>query len=164
MIKALSLNKTKPLIWFVGLTTIASVLPLFHNQALTGPLVNATLFLGVCMARTQTALFIGLIPSIIALSVGLLPPALAPMIPFIMFSNAILIVSFSFLKEKSFLLAVIASSFLKFLFLFSSSFLVINLLLKKELAQKVSQMLSWPQLITALIGGLICFLILRILK
>jgi hypothetical protein len=78
-----------------------------------------------------------------------------------MLSNAILVLTFSFLKEKNYWLAIGVSSFLKFIFLFSSSSLVINLLLKKELAQSVASMMSWPQLVTALLGGGLAWIILR---
>jgi len=36
--------------------------------------------------------------------------------------------------------------------------MVMNLIPKKELALKVSTMMSWPQLLTALLGGLIAFI------
>ncbi|TSD05139.1 MAG: [Fe] hydrogenase subunit HymD [Parcubacteria group bacterium Athens0714_12] len=112
----------------------------------------------------HNAILIGLIPSLIALSTGLLPPVLAPMIPFIMAGNTILILTFSYLKEKNFWLGVISASFLKFIFLFSASSIVINLLLKKEIAAKVALMMSWPQLLTALSGGLLAYLFLKFFK
>jgi len=42
--------------------------------------------------------------------------------------------------------------------------MVMNLILKKELALKVSTMMSWPQLLTALLGGLIAYLFLKSTK
>lgn len=147
---------------FAALLAVATIAPLFHNQPITGPIVNATLFLGVIFLGTQNALLVGLIPSVIALSSGLLPSPLAPMVPFIMLGNAVLIITFGWLKQKNFWLAVGASSILKFLFLFSTSFVVINLIAQKPIAQKASQMMAWPQLTTALAGGLLAYLILKI--
>ena len=147
---------------FVILLTIATIVPLFHFQPITGPIVNAVLFIAVSLLGIQNAIFIGLIPSLIALSTGLLPAVLAPMVPFIMLGNAILIVVFGYLKRKNFWLGVVSASVLKFLFLFSTSSIVINLLLKKEVASKVAAMLSWPQLATALTGGIIAYLFLKV--
>ena len=142
---------------FIALVGVATIVPLFHQQMITGPIVNATLFVAAILLGNQMGIFVGLIPSIIALSAGLLSPVLAPMVPYIMISNAILILTFNFLRNKNFWLAIGVASFIKFLFLFFTSSLVINLLLKKEIADSVAMMMSWPQLVTALAGGIIAW-------
>jgi hypothetical protein len=101
---------------------------------------------------------------LIALSSGLLPAVLAPMVPFIMVGNSILILVFSNLREKNYWMSAILASFLKFLFLFLSSSIVINLLLKKEIATTVALMMSWPQLFTAIAGSLIAYFFLKGVK
>ncbi|RJQ34985.1 iron hydrogenase [Candidatus Parcubacteria bacterium] len=161
---ALEKNKVKIIAQFATLLSIATILPLFHQQWLTGPMVNAVLFISVALLGTQNAIVLGLLPSTIALSVGLLPIALAPMIPFIIISNTLMVLSFSWLKDKNFWSGVALASVLKFIFLWSTSYIVINLLFKKELAQNVSAMMSWPQLYTALIGGVIAFVFLKSIK
>lgn len=148
-------------ITFIILLGAATAAPLFHFQPVTGPIVNATLFIATALLGIQNAIFIGLLPGVIALSVGLLPPVLAPMIPFIMLGNTILIVVFSYLRKKNYWLGVVSAGALKFLFLFGTSSIVINLLLKKEIASKVAMMMSWPQFATALAGGIIAYLFLR---
>jgi len=165
----LSLNLTRALIYkitlFFSLIGIATILPaLIHYQPITGPLVNATLFISALLLGTEAAIMIGLVPSLIALTSGLLPAVLAPMIPFIMVSNAILVLTFSLFQKKNYWLGIISASLIKFIFLFSTSSIVINLLLKKEVATKVAQIMSWPQLLTALAGGIIAWLILKISK
>ena len=172
IIKHMALTKT--LVWdrarsiatiqFVTLLSIATIAPLFHQQWVTGPIVNAMFLIAVVLLGTQTAIILALLPSTIALSVGLLPAILAPMIPFIIISNVILILGFSYLKEKDFWSGIIVGSVLKFIFLWSTSFVVINLLLKQELATKVSAMMSWPQLATALIGGVLAYIFLKSIK
>jgi len=149
-------------ITFVLLLGVATIAPLFHFQPVTGPIVNATLFIAATLLGVQNAIFIGLLPSTIALSAGLLPPVLAPMVPFIMLGNTILIVAFNYLRKKNYWLGVISASVLKFLFLFGASSIVINLLLKREIATKVAVMMSWPQLATALTGGIIAYLFLKV--
>lgn len=165
--KILTIKKTSilALIQFVSLVGLATFAPaLGYHQAIAGPIINATLFVSVILLGTQNAILIGLIPSLIALSYGLLPAVLAPMIPFIMTGNVILILCFGFLKEKNFWLGIISASILKFLFLFGTSSIVVDLLLKKEIASKVAMMMSYPQLFTALAGGIIAYLFLKSIR
>jgi hypothetical protein len=122
--------------------------------------VNATLFAAVILLGAQSSLLVGLIPSVIALSVGTLPPVLAPMVPYIMVSNAILMLTFDNLRAKNYWLAVGCASLLKFLFLVATSSIVTRLLFKSELAGSVALMMSWPQLLTALAGGVLVSLVL----
>ena len=159
-------NKARTIvtIQFITLLSIATIAPLFHQQWVTGPIVNAMFLIAVALLGAQTAIILALLPSTIALSVGLLPAVLASMIPFIIISNTILILGFNFLRAKNFWAGVVVGSVLKFAFLWSTSFVVINLLLKQELATKVSSMMSWPQLATALIGGVVAYVFLKSIK
>lgn len=143
---------------------IAVLAPLLKQQFITGLIVNAVLFISVMLLGNQGAILVGLVPSLIALSAGLLPIVLAPMIPFIMLGNTILIITFDYFKKKSYWLGIIIASFLKFLFLFLASSVVANLIIKKEIASKVAVMMSWPQLLTALTGGVIAYLFLKTIK
>lgn len=154
---------TKEAISFVFLTGAAVLAPLLGVQAVTGSVVNATLFLGVLLTGVQGAVFVAIFPSLIALSSGLLPPVLAPMVPFIIMGNVILIFTFDHFKNH-FLRAVLVSSFLKFVFLYSSSILVVDLIAKEAIASNAALMMSWPQLLTALLGGLIAGCVSGVLK
>ncbi len=168
MYKENILSKANISIWkliqFTALIAVATTVPLFHYQPVTGPVVNATLFIAAAILGPQAAILVGLVPSLIALSAGLLPPVLAPMIPFIMMSNAILIVTFSGLGKQNYWLKMGIASVLKFLFLFATSTIVIDLLIQKEIAEKVALMMSWPQLVTAIAGGAIAYPIIRLIK
>lgn len=148
---------------FSAILAVAILAPVAfkHQQYITGPIVNATLFIAVAVLGIRGAVLIGLTPSMVALTSGLLPAILAPMVPFIMISNTILVLTFDYLKKKSFWGGAVLASLLKFLFLFSTSSLVINLLIKKELAKNVAAMMSWPQLITSLGGAVIAYLLLK---
>ncbi|MCD4705567.1 ECF transporter S component [bacterium] len=149
---------------FLFLAGLSILIPaFFHIQFITGPIINAILFLAVVLIGRSNALLIGIVPSVIALSFGILPALLAPMVPFIMISNAILIMVFSLLK-KNYWLGVLIASTAKFLFLYFSCSIVMELVLKKELALKVSQILGWTQFVTAILGGVIAWLILKNLK
>ncbi len=152
--------------WFVGLMGIAIVLPRFiHNQFVTGPIVNATLFLGAYYLGNGNAILVGLVPSVTALSAGLLPMPLAPMVPFIMISNAILIVVFNSIRKINFGAGAIVSSLVKYLFLYITATFVISKFMTQNLASKASLiMMAWPQLVTALAGALIAFGVIKIFK
>ncbi len=149
---------------FAGLASMAMFLPyLIPVQIITGPLVNAILILTLLIFGVRHAIVIATIPSIMALSGGLLPVVLAPVVPFVMFSNMILILSVDWCcnnfkdKRKGYWSGVILGASLKFLFLFLSVNVISGLLIKQEFAIKVAQMMSWPQLYTAFLGGVIAW-------
>ncbi len=145
---------------FTVLIGIATLAPLLGNQFITGPLVNATLFLSVLLIGIKGAVMLAVVPSLIALSTGLLPAILAPIIPFIMTGNIFLVMVFDKLKN-SYWIAIISASLIKFIFLFATSSIVANIILKDDIAVKAAAMMSWPQLATALAGGLIARLIIN---
>jgi len=161
--KILAINREKIIVLteFAVLIGVATIAPLLGQQAISGPIVNATLFISTIFLGVRAGILIGLLPSIIALSAGLLPLALTPMIPFIMIGNVILVLSFDFLKNKNYWLRVITASALKFIFLFSTSSIVINLILKTEIANRVAVIMSWPQFLTAIAGGTIAYFLFR---
>ena len=165
-IQILTINREKiiALTQFAVLIGVATVAPLLGQQAITGPIVNATLFITTMFLGIRAGILVALVPSIIALSVGLLPVALAPMLPFIITGNIILVLSFDFLKKRNYWLRIITASVLKFIFLFATSSIVINLILKTEIANRVAVIMSWPQFLTAIAGGGIAYLGMKSFK
>ncbi len=147
---------------FVLFVAIVTIAPLLNQQIVTGSIVNATLFISVATLGVSATMMVGMLPSVIALSAGLLPPVLAPMVPFIIIGNTLLILIFAWLYKKNDLLAVISASIIKFTFLFATGSVVINLLLEKAVASQVALMMSWPQLLTAIIGGGIAIVFLHL--
>jgi hypothetical protein len=165
-IKVLSIKKEKTLILvqFVILMTISLLAPLIKSQLISGSIVNAMLFVSTSFFGLSAGILIGLLPSFFALAAGLLPMILAPMIPFIITANVILVVVFNSLKSKNYWLAVISAGFLKFGFLFLTSLMLINLFLNQQTAAKAAVIMGWPQLFTVLTGGLISYLFLKNIK
>ncbi len=156
---------------FLGLASVATILPFFiHIQWLTGPIINAILILTLFLVGIRSALVVCLVPSLMALSGGLLPAVLAPVVPFIMIGNVIYVLAIDYFYNvnknefKGYWLGVVAGSAVKFLFLYLSVTWIAELLLKKNLAVKVAQMMSWPQFATAIAGGVIAWLILKWLR
>lgn len=156
---------------FLGFAGVATMLPFYiHLQWLTGPIVNAILILVLFLVGVRSALVLCLIPSLMALSGGLLPAVLAPVVPFVMISNTILVLSIDWFytnlkdDQKGYWLGLFVGASLKFLFLFLSVNYIGKLLIKQELVAKVAQMMSWPQMATAVVGGMIAWIILKWLK
>jgi len=169
--QALAEVNTKALISFLALAGVATVLPFFiHLQLLTGPIINAIFVLVLFLVGIRSALVICLIPSLMALSGGLLPAILAPVTPFIMIGNAIFVLTIDWFynkakdSNKGYWLGIILGAALKFAWLFLSVNFITRLLIKQELAVKVTQMMSWPQFATAVLGGLIAWVALKWLK
>jgi hypothetical protein len=146
---------------FVALLAIVTLAPLMRNQFLTGPVVNASLIIAVVMLGSRSGMMLGLLPSVLALGTGILNPVMAPQIPFIMAANVIFVLAFAGLNRYGFWKGLVTASLLKTAFLFGTSFLTASLITSPTLAGSISQMMSWPQLATALAGGVIAFGMLK---
>ncbi|MFN2364633.1 MAG: ECF transporter S component [Halarsenatibacteraceae bacterium] len=142
-------------------------------QPVTGPAINAVLLIAVGLIGPVAAVIIGAFTPIIAFIRGILPPPLGSMIPAIVFGNALYAIVFFFIswsssrtkpaavKIKVFsvstILAVIAGALAKFFILaWAVNFMV-------QVPEPVAQMMSLPQLYTALAGGGLALLILKAL-
>lgn len=163
--------KIRELSLTVALFGFALFLPFFvHLQFLTGPIINAIFILVLFISGIRTAVIVALAPSMMALAGGLLPAVLAPAVPFIMLSNILYIMAIDWFYKNSktektgYWTGLAVGSLAKYFFLYGSLNVVIELLLKKEIAPKLALLLGWPQLLTALIGGVIAWSALKFLK
>jgi len=162
--KTLELKKAK-VILFAVLLAISIILPAFiHIQWITGSIINAALLLATVLIGPMEAVLLGLMPSTIALAAGLLPLPMASMVPFIMIGNAVLIVFFHYLKGQNYALRLGLSALFKFAFLHLSVVFVMSRFLENPLVSKLMIMMSWPQFVTAVIGGVIIYPIAKALK
>ena len=168
---AITRQKTLVMTQFVGLLSIATLLPFYlHIQWITGPIINAILIITLFLIGIRSALVVCLVPSLMALSGGLLPPVLAPMVPFIMIANVIFVITIEFIynnfkKEKrGYWAGIFTGALLKFIFLYASVSFISKLLIKQELASIVVQIMSWPQFATAVLGGILAWVVLKWLK
>ena len=164
--KVLTKIKWESIAWFVVLMAVVAILPHYiHNQFITGPIVNAILFIAVVTVGAGNAILIGLVPSVVALVSGLLPAPLAPMVPFIMISNTILIVVFSGLRKTNYWAGILGGTLFKYAFLYLTSTIVVGLISNHSVALKAAAtMMAWPQIVTALIGGIIAFGVLKLAR
>ncbi len=154
-------NSTK-IKWIARTAILLSLLLVFQMlgfpQPVTGPVVNFILLFAVVLNGFYSAMIIGSISPVIAFARGILPALLGPMIPFIILGNLVFIAIFALARSKKDkpvfqLIAVVIGSFLKYLVLSSAvSFFV-------SVPPPIAKAMSFPQLITALLGGLIVLLI-----
>lgn len=145
---------------------VAVVAPYFLNQLITGSIVNALLFISASYLGLESAFLLCLIPSLISIYTGytgLLPLALAPMVPFIMTGNALLVLTFSKLSKKNYWVGAISAAFIKFIFIWSVGMVLVNSILH-GISKSVFLMISWPQLATAIAGASIAYLFLKVIK
>lgn len=141
-----------------ALTLVIQLLGL--PQFITGPLVNAFLLLATMMVGVSSGMVIGLFTPWVAFSRGILPAPMGPMIPFfIMLGNVTLVIVFFLITTRrenniGFLgLGIFIGSIAKYLVLSQSvAFLV-------SVPPPVAKMMQFPQLITALVGGVIAIVI-----
>lgn len=138
-----------------------------NNNYIVGPLVNASLL----VATAVTGLWGATAISVIAPFVSALTnkAAIAPLIlsfsPFIALGNFIYVLCFYLLMKKNKTAGVIVGSIAKFGLLYASISIFTNVV---EVAEKPAAVLnalfSWPQLLTALVGGVIALLVIRALR
>jgi len=160
---ALARYDARALIEMIIFTTLAIVLPALlahtpNNQWITGTIVNAILFAAALRIGIVNAAAIGILPSVIALVRGLLPAPMAVMIPYIMLGNMAMITTFGLLRIRSLVTRVIAASLFKFVVIFAASSLAVII------PANIIRMMQWPQLITALAGGMAVIAILKTSK
>jgi hypothetical protein len=140
------------------------IFPLFHSQFMAGPMVNAVLFVMPFFLSLRDCMVMAMFPSLVALSVGLLPAVSAPFLPYIIVSNWLLLFVFDKLRQKGYWLGAIISSLAKFLFLYGASFILTSYFVAGPQAKLVANMFSLPQLYTALLGAVIAYTFLKIIR
>lgn len=149
---------------FLALTLVIQLTNL--PQPLMGPLVNAILLLASVILGPVPAVILGMLTPAIALIRGHLPPFLAVLVPFIALANGSFIMTFVLITRAipdrsdrmfsiSKMTAVGLAGALKTGFLFLSVRVLIPLWLGLDIPQKIALMMTTPQFITAVSGGLI---------
>lgn len=133
-------------------------------QLITGTGVNAMLLIAAMTVGVVQGSLIGCITPIVALMVGIMKPAMAPVLPFIAVSNVILVVIFHYVRNKNTYVALIAAAFVKFLILFGATKLILSSILPKPIYEKVAVTFGITQFFTALAGGVLALIIVPFIK
>jgi hypothetical protein len=135
-------------------------------QYVTGPLVNALLILTVLWSGVSQALFVGMVTPMGAALSGILPLPLWIMIPFIALGNAAFVSLFGGLRGANRWVALAVAAVVKFALLYAAVTLLVahplSLMISGHaqaivVPQAIVAMMTWPQLLTAVAGGIIAF-------
>lgn len=128
-------------------------------QLVTGTLVNGMLLISAGYVGMWSGVIIGLFTPVLAFLFGIMK--FPPMIPFIMIGNALYVLVFSGMRNKP--IGMVLGSLVKFLWLSASVYYMLPLFGVKAPAALV-EMFTFPQLATAVMGGILALLVLSLLK
>lgn len=140
------------------------------SQLFVGSIVNCILLISALTCTTYLGVLVGCLTPILAWIIGQLPAPMGPFVPFIAIGNALFILLFALIYKKeqknSKYLSVLVASICKYLFLFFSASRLIylfNLNIPRKVANKLVIMMGIPQLVTALIGGILALFLYELL-
>ena len=145
------------------------------GQLVTGSCVNAILAISVLVGGLGSGITVALISPVLAFLLGIAPQILT--VPAIMAGNAVYVVLLYLIAGKSIVRKVVAwlvAAAAKFAALYAivvglicgvlSSNLLAAGVMKEPMLKALPATFSWPQLITALIGGAVALLIVPVLR
>ena len=155
---------------FIALVIILQAVTAPLGQLVTGSIVNLLLIISVMIYGYMTGISVAAISPVMAKLVGIGP--FWSLIPFIILGNVVLVLLWRLIGNSSknkknlmYILALVVAAICKFLVLyFCIARIVAPLIIGLPPASPVYTMFSFPQLITASIGGVIAILILPTLR
>lgn len=164
----------KKTLWITQTAVLTALLVLLQTltkaggQFVTGSCVNAVLAVAVLFAGVWSGVTVAVISPFLAFLLGI-GPQLLPIVPAIAVGNTVYVLLLHFLSGKQIWrqgAGWLCAAICKFLTL---NLIVVQLLCRVlPLAEKqvttFTAMFSWPQLVTALIGGGVALLIVPILR
>jgi hypothetical protein len=129
------------------------------GQYVTGTGINAVLITAVGICGLPWAAAIGFMTPMLAVLLGVQPPATVVLVPFIMAGNILYAVLFRIIRKYNDYIAVIAAAVVKFTLLYTAANIIVD-----KLPAPIKLAFSFPQLITALAGGAAAIVVLKALK
>ena len=179
-VKRSSMSNREKILWITRKAVFIAVLVVLQavtkplGQYVTGSLVNLVLVLSVMLGGLWCGATVALLSPVFALLVGI-GPAFPPLLPFIMLGNLTLVLVWHLLAGKAeaktlvtrSLVATAVAALAKFTVLYLGIVqLAIPYILQLEPQQVIvlSASFSFPQLITALFGGLVASAVLPTLR
>lgn len=154
---------TRTAVFIALLIVLQAATASFGNTLITGSIVNFMLIISVMTCGLASGLTVAVISPIAAKFLGIGP--LWSLIPFIEAGNVVLVFVWNFIgsrsigrTHKAYITAVVSGAVAKFLILYVGIVKIavpLFLNLPKQQASIISNMFSIPQLITALVGGIL---------
>lgn len=145
-----------------------------YNNYIVGPVVNAALLVATASAGLWSGIAISVIAPLVSAFTNKAP--IAPLIlgfsPFIIIGNAIIVLAFWLFRKKDgtpgklrgSIIGVAVGSVLKFGFLYGGITAFTSLVsgIKPQQAATLISLFSWPQLFTAIAGGAVAIVVLKL--
>lgn len=163
-------NRTKFITRTALLLAVAIAFQLFgkfipYNNFIVGPIVNAVLIIATASAGFWSGAAISVIAPLVSAFTN--KAAIAPLIlafsPFIIIGNLIIVACFFLLRKKNKVAGVATGAVLKFGFLYAAISIFTSIMeMKPQVAITLTNLFSWPQLLTAVIGGAIALAVLKL--
>lgn len=148
----------------VAVQMIGRVLP--YNNLIVGPLVNACLLIATAMLGLWGGLIISVVSPLTSLINNHAPVAAALLLfaPVIAAGNFVFVVSYYFIRKWNGVGGIIVGAILKFVFLLAGIRIFLNVASFPKFEKALLALFSVPQLITALIGGLLAVVVIKALR
>jgi len=145
------------------------IIPALGNQFIVGSLVNLALIVAAMTIDIKGGLVIAVLAPVIAFMQGQLPLFL--MIIFVAAGNAVIVIAYALLYRESFMskiIALVVGAVAKFITLYVLVVVIGIPWLFSGIGEKAKTALSinfsWPQLVTAAIGGVLALLVIPLLR
>ncbi len=151
-------------------SSLALAIPLMipSPQLITGPLVNAMLILSALHVRGLKSYIPAIIPSIIAYGLGMLlgsnTPFIIYLMPFIWLGNFALITIYKYSLPNTtgkWIKTMSISAVLKTITIFTGTLIIAN---HVHLPEQIYTVFGYMQIITALLGGFLAYIIKEVKK
>jgi hypothetical protein len=171
----------KKILWITETAVLLALLIVLQwvtkplGQFVTGSCVNAVLAVAALMVGLSSGLTVALVSPVCAYLLGIAPNMVA--VPAIMAGNAVFILALALLCGKALwrkIAAWLVAAAAKFAVLYTlvvvlicgplSGSLLEAGLMKKPMIAVMTASFSWPQLVTALIGGALALILVPVLK
>jgi len=136
-----------------------------YNNFIVGPVVNAVLIIATASAGFWSGTAISVIAPLVSAFTNKAPiaPFVIAFSPFIIIGNLIIVACFYLFRKKSKIGGIAAGAVLKFGFLYASVSVFTSVVdMKPQVASTLVNLFSWPQLLTAAIGGAIALVVLKL--
>lgn len=137
-----------------------------NSNFIVGPLVNACLLISTALAGIWSGIIIAIVSPFASLINNHAPiaAALLPFSPFVAVGNAVYVLSYYMLGKRNPLAGIGIGAILKFAFLYSAINIFLNIFEFPKFAGILIFLFGWPQLVTALLGGIAALAAIKALK
>jgi len=134
-----------------------------YNNFIVGPVINAVLIIATAVAGFWSGTAIAVIAPLVSAftNKAVIAPLVLGFSPFIILGNFIVVLLFHLLRKKNKLAGIAIGAVLKFGFLYAAISVFTSVVnMQPKVAVTLINLFSWPQLVTALIGGAIALAVL----